>query len=121
MAKNINFLLQVFFFCHQRPDRSFHYKGKKFPLCARCTGMAVGYLLSIMLVILLGLIDLRIIILLILPMAIDGIGQLFGKWTSTNNRRFLTGLSGGIGIIYIFYIMGYQFFLLGQNVGRNLQ
>ncbi|WP_431811652.1 DUF2085 domain-containing protein [Lysinibacillus sp. FW12] len=120
MANNINFLLRVIFFCHQRPDRSFYYKGRKFPLCARCTGMAVGYLLSTILVILLGLFDLWIIALLILPMAIDGIGQLFGKWTSNNNRRFLTGLPGGIGIIYIFYTIGYQFFLFGQYVGRNL-
>lgn len=74
--------------------------------------MAVGYLLSIILVILLGIFDLWIIALLILPMAIDGTGQLFGKWTSNNNRRFLTGLIGGIGIIYIFYTIGYQFFYL---------
>ncbi|KUF34349.1 MULTISPECIES: DUF2085 domain-containing protein [Lysinibacillus] len=120
MVNNINFILRVFFFCHQRPDRSFHYKGRKLPLCARCTGMAVGYLLSIILVILLGIFDLWIIALLILPMAIDGTGQLFGKWTSNNNRRFLTGLIGGIGIIYIFYTIGYQFFLFGQYVGRRL-
>lgn len=120
LKKNLNFLLQVFFFCHQRPDRSFHYKGKKFPLCARCTGMAVGYLLSILLVIVIGLLDLWLIALLILPMAIDGTGQLFNKWTSNNIRRFITGLPGGIGIIYIFYTVTHQVFLFGQYVGRNL-
>ncbi|WP_336634442.1 DUF2085 domain-containing protein [Lysinibacillus fusiformis] len=102
------------------PDRSFHYNGRKFPLCARCTGMAVGYFLSVILVICFGRFDLRIIALLILPMAIDGIGQLFGKWTSNNIRRFFTGLPGGIGIIYLFYTIGYQFFLFGQYVGKNL-
>ena len=82
--------------------------------------MAVGYVLSIILVILLGILDLWIIALLILPMAIDGTGQLFGKWTSNNIRRFLTGLPGGIGIIYIFYTISYQFFLLGRYVGSIL-
>lgn len=120
MEKNLNFLLQVFFFCHQRPDRSFHYKGKKFPLCARCTGMACGYLSSILLVIFLGIIDFWIIALLILPMAIDGIGQLLNKWTSNNIRRFLTGVFGGISIIYIFFTIAYQVFLLGQYVGRYI-
>ena len=120
MEKNLNFLLQVFFFCHQRPDRSFHYKGKKFPLCARCTGIAVGYLLSILLFIILGILDLWIIALLILPMAIDGTGQLFNKWTSNNIRRFITGLPGGIGIIYIFYTICYQVFLFGQYFGKSM-
>lgn len=120
LVNKLNFILQIFFFCHQRPDRSFHYKGKKFPICARCTGMAVGYLLSIILVIFFGILDLWIIALLILPMAIDGTGQLFGKWTSNNIRRFLTGLPGGIGIIYIFYVTGYQVYLFGQYVGRAL-
>ena len=120
MKKNLNFILQIFFFCHQRPDRSFHYKGKKFPLCARCTGMAVGYLLSIFIVFLFGLLDLWFIALLILPMAIDGTGQLFNRWVSTNRRRFITGLLGGIGLINIFYLMGYQFFKLGIYFGKNI-
>ena len=120
MEKNFNFLLQVLFFCHQRPDRSFYYKGKKFPICARCTGMAAGYLSSILLVIVLGLFNLWIIALLILPMAIDGTGQLFNKWTSNNRRRFFTGLLGGVGTIYIFYTICHQFFLFGQYVGKNL-
>lgn len=82
--------------------------------------MAVGYLLSIILVVLLGIFDLWIIALLILPMAIDGTGQLFNKWTSNNIRRFITGLPGGIGVIYIFYTTCYQIFLFGRYVGKNM-
>lgn len=117
--KKLHFFLQVFFFCHQRPDRSFYYKGKKFPLCARCTGMAIGYLLSIVLLLIFGLFHLWIIALLILPMAIDGTGQLLNQWISNNRRRFITGLFGGIGIIYIFYTVTHQIFLLGQYVGKH--
>ena len=81
--------------------------------------MAVGYLLSIALVIIFGIFDFWIIVLLLLPMAIDGTGQLFGKWTSNNIRRFLTGLPGGIGLIFIFYAVTYQIFLLGKYFGRD--
>jgi len=82
--------------------------------------MAVGYVLSIFIVILFGLLDLWLVALLILPMAIDGVGQLFNKWVSTNTRRFITGLLGGIGLINIFYFMGYQFFKLGIYFGENI-
>ncbi|MGH8637923.1 MAG: DUF2085 domain-containing protein [Burkholderiales bacterium] len=36
--------------CHQRPDRSFHASGTRFPVCARCTGLylsgALGALMA---------------------------------------------------------------------------
>ena len=28
--------------CHQMPERTFFYKGKQFPVCARCTGVIIG-------------------------------------------------------------------------------
>jgi hypothetical protein len=28
--------------CHQRPERSFHWNGTQFPVCARCTGLYAG-------------------------------------------------------------------------------
>ena len=40
--------------CHQRPDRSFSFRGRQFPLCARCTGVMASYLLSIPVYILCG-------------------------------------------------------------------
>ncbi|MDO5151670.1 MAG: DUF2085 domain-containing protein, partial [Oscillospiraceae bacterium] len=35
--------------CHQRPDRSFFYKGHQFPLCARCTGAVLGQFFAVVL------------------------------------------------------------------------
>ena len=28
--------------CHQRPERSFHFSGAQFPVCARCAGIYAG-------------------------------------------------------------------------------
>jgi len=30
------------FICHQRPERSFVFRGHQLPVCARCTGLYVG-------------------------------------------------------------------------------
>ena len=35
--------------CHQMPERSFFINGMQFPLCARCTGILVGYLVGVLL------------------------------------------------------------------------
>jgi uncharacterized membrane protein len=45
------------------------------------------------------------LILGILPLAVDGTGQLFGLWESTNTIRFLTGiLAGSAASVYIYAI-----------------
>jgi uncharacterized membrane protein len=30
------------FICHQRPERSFVFRGSQLPVCARCTGLYIG-------------------------------------------------------------------------------
>lgn len=92
-------LVGSLFMCHRMPERSFFIKGKQFPICARCTGILCGYIVAI--ICFLYFISFSIIasILLILPMVIDGTGQLYHKWQSTNPRRFFTGLLAGVGII----------------------
>ena len=37
--------------------------------------------------------------ILMIPVAIDGVTQYFGPRESTNNLRFVTGFIGGIGLI----------------------
>lgn len=95
--------LQMLFICHRRPDRSFHCcNGKQFPICARCTGILVGYLSGIILTIITGPIFVIYAFLLLVPTAIDGFIQLLTRYESTNFKRFFTGIAAGIGIIYIF-------------------
>ena len=95
--------------CHQRLDRSFMINGNEMPFCARCTaiwlGLAVGLGFIVFYKIELNEKLLFLILFALIPMGIDGIGQLFGLWESTNLIRVLTGLPVGfvcglsIGII----------------------
>lgn len=88
------------FICHKMPSRSFFFKGKQFPICARCTGIFLGYII--------GLItwifyypNLYITILFFLPVGIDGGVQYLTKYESTNFRRLITGILFGLGFIFI--------------------
>ena len=35
--------------CHRMPERSFFFKGYQFPVCARCTGVAIGQFIALVL------------------------------------------------------------------------
>ena len=86
--------------CHQMPERSFFYKGYQFPLCARCTGLVIGYLMGI-LIYFLKIINWEIAILLCIPLVIDG-GSQYLKWRLSNQRlRLITGILCGIGIMVL--------------------
>ena len=43
--------------------------------------------------------------ILMIPVAVDGVTQYFGPRESTNNLRFITGLIGGIGLIIFLKII----------------
>ncbi|WP_375200771.1 DUF2085 domain-containing protein [Lysinibacillus sp. RS11] len=40
--------------------------------------------------------------MLTIPLIIDGTGQLFNKWLSTNYRRLVTGILSGVGFVFMF-------------------
>lgn len=94
--------LRVFFGCHARPDRSFYFKGKQFPICARCTGELVGILTGVLQIVFFGAFDIIPCTLLMLPMVIDGFVQLMTRYESTNIKRFISGFLFGIAFDNVF-------------------
>ena len=79
--------------CHQRADRSFFVGKYQFPLCARCTGIAIGHFVAICAAPFLT--GDYWIAALALPMVADGSIQYVTSYESTNRRRMITGVLYG--------------------------
>ena len=100
MKKWLEKWLPIIMGCHQRPERSFWYKGKPFPICARCTGILIGFVSAFLCV---WFVDLKIkwCVLMLLPMIIDGGIQQRSSYESNNLKRVITGTLFGFGITYL--------------------
>jgi len=106
-----NVFLHKFVSCHRLPDRSFFIRNRQFHICARCTGLLVGLVLSISLLLLPiknGIAYMFPFFLTILVM--DGFTQRLNLRQSNNGLRLLTGITTGaaflpfisISLIYIY-------------------
>lgn len=89
--------------CHQIEKRSFFFKGYQFPICARCTGLLVGYFVACIACIWDIIPEWYWCFCLLLPMAVDGIVQLKTKYESNNLKRVITGCIAGYGFIGLIY------------------
>lgn len=95
--------------CHQLPDRSFHVGGFPLGVCARCTGIYLGFAAGLLFLPLLRsprhetFPDRRLLLLSALPLTIDFAGGLSGLFANTFLSRSLTG--GLFGIATAFYIL----------------
>lgn len=90
--------------CHQLPQRSFFYKGKQFPVCARCTGVTIGQIAAVFYSFF-GSVSFFKCLLLIAVMGADWLVQAVHIRESNNLRRLFTGFCGGFGLFSI-YIRG---------------
>lgn len=91
--------------CHQMPERSFFISGYQFPVCARCTGVIIGEIVAIVLILLKISINITISMVLLIIMGIDWFIQYLEILQSNNLRRLITGISGGIGLTYFYYYL----------------
>ena len=97
--------------CHQLPERSFFGGGTQVPVCARDTGIYLGFVVSLALISLLhrpnrpkqfpGVAGSVAIILMITAMAIDGVSSYGGFRTTTNDLRLITGILTGFAMAAI--------------------
>lgn len=84
--------------CHQRADRSLYFHGFQFPICARCTGILIGYISALLFMQLLHP-SYGMCVLLNVPMFIDGMTQYKKYRESKQIIRVITGILGGYGIL----------------------
>lgn len=93
-------------FCHRKPERSFFLRGKQFPVCARCTGIHIGYLSFPIFLLKLATIDVWWTLALITPTIIDGWTQAKFNRESNNTLRAFTGFLAGVGAMSLVAIIG---------------
>lgn len=105
-TKNLKLGNMQFLVCHRRPDRSFFYRKKQFPVCARCTGTLIGFAA-------LPLFSLKVLsfglvwtLLLNVPAMIDGGTQAMGWRESNNWLRLITGIMLGMAQVGLAAICG---------------
>lgn len=108
--------LPVCFGCHCRADRSFFYKGRPFPLCARCTGELAGILVLLLTWVLRHPSAVWSLCLLV-PLIADGMLQLCTSYESGNLRRLVTGSLFGYGLANLLLLSSAAVFRWGMETG----
>ena len=87
-------------FCHGIPERCLHIWGVPMPICARCTAIYAGLAASLVVFFLLPRMTefaaRMVLMIAVMPLAIDGLTQLARLRQSTNPLRLATGLAAGI-------------------------
>jgi len=106
--------------CHQLPARSLQIGDIILPVCARCSGIYIGFFISAIVLFILfrkrenGLPPLYIIVILalfLISTITDGIISNFASFNTNNIIRFITGYLCGIAMITIIYpIFNFQYF-----------
>ncbi len=94
--------------CHQLPERSFFGGSIQLPVCARDTGIYIGFVMAFLVLRLVDrgrrssepppLSSTLVLIALIGVMALDGLTSYMGVRETTNAIRLATGLAAGFGI-----------------------
>lgn len=93
--------LALLFGCHQIVSRTIKLFKNPLPLCARCTGIYLGVIISVF-VFYISDLGLIISIALGIPLIIDGTLQKKMGLKSNNKRRFITGLLFGFAFVGLY-------------------
>gem|GEM_PF-1282531 len=94
-----------FAFCHRRQDRSLKISRYTLPLCARCTGLWLGFVMGLSLRVAGLHMPLLFALALMLPLIVDGLTQLVGFRMSNNQLRLISGVLFGIATNMLFLWM----------------
>jgi len=91
------------FFCHRIEERSIKIGKHTSFLCARCTGLVIGAVLAVTLLVLSIIPPLLVLVAFCLPLLVDGFTQLLNLRKSNNPLRFISGIMFAIGIMLIIF------------------
>src|SRR5680860_1028661 len=118
--------LTGFSVCHQLPERSMLLGSIYIPLCCRCSGIYIGFFLSIVILFLMhrkrqsDIPPLYIIILscfFIVSTFADGLLSYLGIYETNNIIRLITGHLSGMGIAVIIYpIFVFQYYRSSERI-----
>jgi len=95
--------------CHQLPERSFFIAGYPVAVCARCSGLYIGFAGAMLIYPLARSLRetdapaRKWLFLSAMPMAVDFTLGYSGLWANTHASRFITGLL--LGAVAVFYVM----------------
>ena len=95
-----------FVVCHRIPHRSFFFRGRQFPVCARCTGIYAAYLTLPVFTFDWWSPGIIISALLLIPAVLDGLTQAYFDRESNNTLRFISGILAGSGLMSLTAILG---------------
>lgn len=106
--------------CHQLDSRSLIFGNIVSPLCSRCAGIYIGFLISAIILFLMfrkkqsempPLYILIILAVFFLSMVIDGLASYLGLYMTNNIIRFSTGFLCGASIMAILYpVFNFQYY-----------
>lgn len=99
--------LAALYGCHCKKERSFKIVNKHVCLCARCTGIFIGMISFLLLTFF--KFNLNWLLVISLPLIIDGIYQKKSKVESNNIRRITTGILFGIAFVVLLSNMFYLY------------
>jgi uncharacterized membrane protein len=111
--------------CHQLEERSLFIDRKPLSVCARCTGIYIGifstlfylHLLKRKQTITIPSIKMSFFLLLLMvPLMVDGLGSYANLFESNNLRRLITGTLFGIVLPYFLYPL-----LMGKSLEQRSQ
>lgn len=110
MLKRLQKILKSIFNCHQIPERSFFVAGHQFPICARCTGILLGFMAFPLFLFFKIEMPVLLSIIFMIPLILDGGIQLVFCIMSNNIRRFITGVIFSLGFLNTAIIVLKYFF-----------
>lgn len=129
MATNIIYGIASYV-CHQSGMRSLFINSRQLPLCARCTGIYTGFLVSFVFVWIgkkkrrFTSFDRKVLFLaglLLILFLFSGFLSFINILHTTNDIRFINGLLGGTSIgVFTFVLLNYSFSVKNYFTGKVL-